>query len=401
MTPDEPIDDAIRSLLSTLVRIPSRPGEDDLGPVQEAMAGWLRAHGLSPRALRGPAGRPLGLYAECRGSLGGPWVVLDATLDTAGFGDPARWTHPPTSGVELDGWLHGRGSADSKAGAALFAALLAQWSARDPGLWAGRLGVLFDLDEHSGAFGGAHAFFDEPDASGRPPRPDVVVIGYPGDDAIVTGSRGFVRARVQLAGVAAHSGGTTERGVNAVDRAAALARDLAARPLDGADPLLGLPPQLTLTGIAGGGPGFSQVPDHCEVRLDLRLTTRFDDAAARATVRQAVAEADRACPTAPASRIDWLDGWPAYRVHDDHPMVQALQAASAAEYGLPCPTRVVGPSNIGNYLASLGVPALCGFGPRGMAIHATDERVWLPSLGPVRRVYDGALRRLFGTAAPG
>jgi Peptidase family M20/M25/M40 len=37
------------------------------------------------------------------------------------FGDEAAWTYPPASGQIAAGWLHGRGSADSKAGAAIFA----------------------------------------------------------------------------------------------------------------------------------------------------------------------------------------------------------------------------------------------------------------------------------------
>jgi hypothetical protein len=50
--------------------------------------------------------------------------VPDATLDTAGFGNPESGRHAPTAAVVDGGWLHGRGSADSKAGLALFAHLL-------------------------------------------------------------------------------------------------------------------------------------------------------------------------------------------------------------------------------------------------------------------------------------
>lgn len=384
---DAPVD-TIVALLSELVRTPSRASSDDLDGVSQVMQRWFTHQGLAHRVLQGSDGRALGLYAEAQGARPGPWLMLNATLDTADFGDAGRWTHPPTSAVVADGWLHGRGSADSKAGAALFAHLLAAWAKKDVERWAGRLGVLFDLDEHSGGFGGARAFFD------NPPRPDVVVIGYPGDDRIVTGGRGFVRARLQVAGVAAHSGAATERGVNAVQRATSLAQVLATLPLAGADPLLGLPPQLTLVGIDGGGPGYSQVPDATALRIDLRLTPSFDDAAARRAVAQAVAQHDRAWPQAAATHIDWLPGWPAYRVADEHFMVQALRQASAQELGTPLPTQVVGPSNIGNYLASLGVPALCGFGPQGQGIHATDERVRLDSLAPVWRIYRGALERV-------
>lgn len=394
MTADAPLE-SIVELLARLVQTPSRAGEDDLAPVAACITQWFSARGLAFRPLRSATGAPLGLYAECRGGRpGGPWVVLDATLDTAGFGDPAAWAHPPTSAHVAGGWLHGRGSADSKAGVALFAHLLQAWATADRSAMAGRLGVLFDLDEHSGGFGGARAFFGTPLGDEPPPRPDIVVIGYPGDDQIVTGGRGFLRARLQVAGIAAHSGATGERGLNAIDRAVQLAGALAALPLPGPDALLGLPPQLTLTGIDGGGPGFSQVPDHCELRLDLRLTAAFDDAAARALLTQATQAADAAHPRAVATRIEWVDGWPPYRVPDAHPMVAALQAASAREHGTPLPTQVVGPSNIGNYLAGLGVPALCGFGPRGEGIHATDERVALDSIAPVWRIYQRALREL-------
>ena len=34
--------------------------------------------------------------------------------------------YPPTSGQIADGWLHGRGSNDSKAGAAIFARIAAR-----------------------------------------------------------------------------------------------------------------------------------------------------------------------------------------------------------------------------------------------------------------------------------
>ena len=339
MTADVPLE-SIVELLARLVQTPSRAGEDDLAPVAGCITQWFEARALPYRALRAADGAPLGLYAECRGGRpSGPWVVLDATLDTAGFGDPAAWAHPPTSAHVAAGWLHGRGSADSKAGVALFAHLLQAWAAADRRAMAGRLGVLFDLDEHSGGFGGARAFFGTPLGDEPPPRPDIVVIGYPGDDQIVTGGRGFLRARLQVAGIAAHSGATGERGLNAIDHAVQLAGALAALPLPGPDALLGLPPQLTLTGIDGGGPGFSQVPDRCELRLDLRLTAAFDDATARALLTQAVRMADAAHPRAAATRIDWIDGWPPYRVPDTHPMVAALQAASAAEHGAPLPTH--------------------------------------------------------------
>jgi len=402
MDPGVPLD-SIVALLQALVRIPSRAVEDDLAPVARCIEQWFVARGLRHRVLRADSGTLLGLYAEVQGTRGpGPWTVLDATLDTADFGALDSWRHSPTSALVEDGWLHGRGSADSKAGVALFAHLLQDFAA-SPDAVAGRIGVLFDCDEHSGRFGGARAFFDRPfdDRAAGAPRPDGVVIGYPGMDAIVNGCRGFLRARVRVHGVAAHSGATQERGVNAVARAADLCVSLQALGLPGARSPFPLPPQLTVTGIRGGGDGYSQVPDVCELRVDVRLTPDFDDAAARNALAAAVQRADATRGPARASDIEWIDGWPAYQVPPSHPLAAAMQRAAQLELGVEVPTAVVGPSNIGNYLASLGVPALCGFGVVAEGVHAANERVELASVAPVYRIYRDALQRLHGAGADG
>jgi len=395
MAVPDPGVESIIELLAALVRTPSRAGEDTPAAVASCLERWFDARALPYRRLRGPGAEPLGLYAEVRGQRpDGFWIVLDATLDTAGFGNPATWSHGPTEAVQRDGWLYGRGSADSKAGVALFAHLLQEWAAPGRAPFAGRFGVLFDLDEHSGRFGGARAFFDLPHDGQPPPRPDGVIIGYPGIDHIVTGGRGFVRACVAVPGIAAHSGATRERGLNAIERGVALAQALLDVPLPLADGRFGLAPQLTLTGMQGGGTSFSQVPDLCELRLDLRLTPGFDDAAARSLVEDALRRHDARYAAAAPCSVQWLPGWPAYRVDDAHPMVLGLQEAARTVLGQPLPTKVVGPSNIGNYLATLQVPALCGFGVRGRNIHAADECIELASIDPVYRIYRELLHRL-------
>ena len=379
-------------LLRALVRIPSRAGEDDLGPIALFLEEWLARRGVVVRTLAGDSGARLGVYAEATGAASGPWTVLNATVDTAGFGDLSTWTFPPSS-AEIDGgWLHGRGSADSKAAVAIFSHLLLEMLGRTD--FAGRIGVLFDCDEHSGRFGGAHAFFDRPHEGREPPRPDGVLIGYPGIDRIVNGCRGFLRSVLTIHGIAAHSGSSRQRGVNAISRAFELGRRLESLTLPPPTEAFPLPPQLTITGMHGGSQAFSQVPDLCELRLDMRLTPSFSLEPARKAIEEAVAAFDASSPQAAATAIDWHGGWPAYQLAADHALVQAMQQAARDELEAEIPTAVVGPSNIGNYLASLGVPALCGFGVRAEGIHAANERIALDSIEPVYRVYRNALNRL-------
>src|SRR6266700_2361384 len=176
--------------------------------------GWP-AHGLAPRRLAGPGGETAALVCEVTGDRPGPRYVLDACLDTAPFGDEAAWTYPPVSGEIDEGWLHGRGSSDSKTGASIFAHIAARLPRTR---LAGSLVLLFDIDEHTGRFGGARAYFEGP---GSPGSVDGVMIGYPGLGHVVTGGRGVLRARLAVHGVASHSGGRAVT-QNAITKAAGL-----------------------------------------------------------------------------------------------------------------------------------------------------------------------------------
>lgn len=381
---------SVTELTRQLIRIPSRGGLDPYEPILELLEGWLAGRGLTPRRLHDQAGSPVALVCDLDGGRPGPRYVLDACLDTAPFGDEDAWTYPPTSGTVADGWLHGRGSSDSKVAVAAFAHLLARLRGQ-AGRLHGSLTLLADLDEHTGGFAGARRYFQAPDAHG-----DVagVYIGYPGPDDIVVGSRGFWRATITVHGTAGHSGGRSVPTGNAVEKAARLAADLTGRPLDS---IVGdgfpLPPQLTITAVHGGQ-GFTIVPDRCEVGVDVRLTPTFDAAAAGELVAAAVADADRRWPTGRSTTVAVAESWPAYRLPPDSPLAATLRGAAARAMGRPVGQKLSGPSNIGNYLAALGIPATAGFGVGYRALHGTDERIQLTTLPGVLQAYQDAVLAL-------
>jgi succinyl-diaminopimelate desuccinylase len=380
--------DSVVGLTRELVRIPSRAGTDPYDPVLKCMASWLAGHGMRPRRLPGPGGETVALMCEISGGRPGPRYVLDACLDTAPFGDEAVWAYPPVSGKIADGWLHGRGSADSKAGAAIFAHVAARLVPVG-GQLAGSLVLLFDADEHTGGFGGARAYFEGP---GAPGRVDGVMIGYPGPDHLVTGGRGVLRAQLHAHGIAGHSGGRAAT-PNAITKAAALVSSLAAAELPtGAEPSFPLLPRLTVTEI-GGGAGYSAVPDLCTVKVDVRLTPAFDAAAAEALLRSLAGEVDAAWPGTEPTRIQVTMCWPPYRLGDDSPLKTALLAV-ARRVGLSPAAKIAGPSNIGNYLAGLGIEATAGFGVEYQGLHGTDERIRIDSIPPIQAAYHQACMAL-------
>ncbi|TYC08747.1 M20 family metallopeptidase [Actinomadura syzygii] len=351
------------------------------------MESWLADHDLPYRRLNGPEQTPVALVSEIVGDRPGPRYVLDACLDTAPFGDETAWTFPPTSAEITDGWMHGRGSADSKVGAATFAHLAARLHVA--GGFAGSLVLLFDVDEHSGGFGGAKSYFDGPDA---PAHVEGVMIGYPGAEHVIVGGRGVLRAHVHVRGIAGHSGGS-KTVPSAIAKAADLVTALHAAQLPatgGGD--FPLPGKVTVTAI-NGGEGFSAVADLCVLNVDLRLTPSFPDQMAAGLLQAQTSTVDRSWPGTPATRIEISTRWPQYALPASSPLRTALLDAARA-VGLAPTAKVAGPSNIGNYLAGLGIPATAGFGVDYLALHGTDERIRLDTIPQIQAAYHQALLAL-------
>lgn len=380
--------DAVVKLTRELVRIPSRGGVDSYDPVLDYMSAWLSEHGLACRRLTGQGGTTVALTCEVTDCLPGPRYVLDACLDTAPFGDEAAWTFPPSSGEITGGWLHGRGSSDSKAGAAIFAHIAVRFRST-PGQMRGSVVLLFDVDEHTGSFGGAKAYFE---GAGAPSRVDGVMIGYPGLDHVVTGGRGVLRARLHVHGVAGHSGGSRTI-PSAIAKAATLIQELEASSLPGpVGSEFPLPAKLTVTAI-NGGEGYSTVPDLCTFNVDVRLTPALDDRAALDLLRTTAADVDSAWPGTQPTHVELTTRWPAFALDEREPLRAALLTAASAA-GVSATAKVAGPSNIGNYLAGLGIPATAGFGVDYRGLHGTDERIALESIPPVQAAYHQTLLAL-------
>jgi succinyl-diaminopimelate desuccinylase len=292
-----------------------------------------------------------------------------------------------TSAVIENGWLFGRGTADSKAAVAIFAHIAARLREQASELH-GTLTLLYDADEHTGRFGGAKQYFTGPDAPADVADLAGVMIGYPGLSKVVIGGRGFLRAKLTVRAEAGHSGGSHEpEGGNAIEKAAVLIRALMRHRLPAPlDPDLGLPANLSVTEVRGGQ-GYTVIPDRCELLVDVRLTRTFDAGAALRLLESTVATVDRRKPTARATSVTYEESWPAYRLHNSAPVRLALVQAGAQQLPDAPQPKVAGPSNIGCYLASLDIDATAGFGVAYRGLHGTDERIELSTIPPVQATY--------------
>ncbi len=111
----------------------------------------------------------------------------------------------------------------------------------------------------------------------------------------------------------------------------------------------------------------------------------------------AAAEVDAAWPGTRPTDVEVTTCWPAFALGEHEPSRAAL--LTSAYSAVVCPSaKVAGPSNIGNYLPGLGVPATAGFGVEYRRLHGTDEQIALGSIPLVQVAYHHALLTLLPQA---
>lgn len=402
--------DSIVAFTAQLVKIPAQGGIDQPRPMLQAISAWLTDRGVNHRLLLATptAGAstaaaksavasstvalpdPVAVVIEIQGALPGPTYCFDACVDTAPAGNLASWTKPPFAALIEDGWLYGRGAADSKVAVSILCHLALEFQKRREQMH-GKLTILLDGDEHTGRFGGVKEYIAKVE------KPDGLVICYPGNDRIAVGARGFYRVSISVPGFAQHAGSSQPVKDSAVTKAVLLASKLAAIALPKeADKDFYFGPKLTITAINGGS-GFAQVPDLCTINVDVRLTPSFTAADARVLIKQVVDEVDGVGVNGSANgavtnakkvcTVNEEESWPPYKLAADHPLVASFIAAASDAHGRTLTSFVCGPSNIGCYLSALEVPATCGFGVNFRGLHAADEAIEIASILPVVNSY--------------
>ena len=191
----------------------------------------------------------------------GPCFAFNSHMDTVPAG--GGWTSDPFRLTERDGKLFGRGACDAK-GPVVAMVEAGRLLASQRDLWRGTLVLMFVADEEIDG-GGSRAL------AKQAPKPDLIVIGEPTNNAVYAAHKGCLRPFIRAKGKAAHSG-RPELGVNAILAASHLIsisdeRDRVLRTQT--HPLVGHA-SLTVTRIAGGI-ADNVVPDNCELVLDRRL----------------------------------------------------------------------------------------------------------------------------------
>lgn len=385
------------AFLQALVRFPSTRGNES--PLQDWMARELAGRGYavdrftladvplashpkaSPMVEADPA-RSMQVVAAHRASdPTGRSLILQGHIDVVPAGPEEMWTHPPYAAVVRDGWLHGRGAHDMKAGVACM--VFAMDAIRAAGLEPAADVYLQTVTEEESTGNGALATLL------RGYRAEAALIPEPTGHTITRCHTGTLWFRLRVRGVPVHVA-VAQDGSNAILSAMHLIRALQAHTAElnraaKAHPWFGAVPDPIKfnPGIIRGGDWASSTPAWCEVDCRIGLLPGSDVAEAMSAVERCVADAARGDAFLANNRpeVEWhgfqADG---YVLEPGTEAERVLAEAHAAVHGGAMPERrSTAVNDTRFYGLYFGIPGLC-YGPKGEGAHAFDERTSLADL---------------------
>lgn len=370
--------DAMIALLKEVVDIDSgsynKAGTDAVGAAFER---FFASQGIPvervKQSVHGDCLRATPAWDGPAGNAGGN-IVLMGHRDTV-FPDGEVARRPFTI---IDGIATGPGVADMKAGLVMNAFVLAAF-AKFGGAPAPLVG-LYTADEEIGSPEGRKVIEDE----ARKAR--VVFNSEPGrlTGNVVTGRKGGVFMAFSVTGKAAHSGGSFQDGVSAIEELA--------RKIQAIHALTDLDRGITLNvGLIKGGQSVNTVAPWAEGEIDLRYVEPADRDDIMARI-QRIIDTAHVPGTKAELRIKGeflpLNQTPAARRLFD------TYVRAAADSGLKVEGEFSGGCADSGFTAALGTPTICSVGPVGGKAHSPEEFLRIDTMVPRAQACARAILRL-------
>jgi glutamate carboxypeptidase len=301
-------------------------------------------------------------------------IVLMGHRDTV-FPDGEATRRPFTI---RDGVAYGPGVADMKAGLVMNCFVLAAF-AKFGGSPAPLVG-LFTGDEEIGSPEGRAVI----EAEAR--RARVVFNSEPGrvSGNVVTGRKGGVFMGFRITGKAAHSGGSFQDGISAIEELA--------RKVQAIHALTDLDRGITLNvGLVSGGQSVNTVAPWAEGQIDLRYVdpTDKDDLLAAITgiIKRSFVPGTSAELKINGEFLPLTQTPAAKRLFE-------IYVDAAADTGFKTDGEFTGGCADSGFTAGVGTPTICAVGPVGGKAHSPDEFLRLDSMVPRAQACARAILRL-------
>jgi acetylornithine deacetylase len=258
-----------RAMVERLIAFNTVSRDSNLGLI-EWTRDYLAKLGARTRLTHDASGKKANLFATL-GDSERPGLILSGHTDVVPV-DGQNWDTDPFKGVERDGKLYARGSADMKG---FVGVALTQAPKFLEALNAGRLDAplhyALSYDEEVGCIG-VRGLIRDLEENGI--RPAGCVVGEPTSMQPIIAHKGMNRFRCTVRGREAHSSYVTH-GVNAIEYAARLVvyiRQIADRlaEFEKRDYGFTVPYTTLSTGLIRGGIASNVIPKECEFQFDMR-----------------------------------------------------------------------------------------------------------------------------------
>ena len=312
-----------------------------------------------------------------------------------------KWRHgSPFSGAIERGWIYGRGTADMKGSiASLLLAIRALRATRT----APRMNVeiSFTADEETDSALGTGWLVHH-----VPLKPDYAIVMEGGEGRMVCcGHNGTLWLEVIVQGKAAH-GSLPQRGINALEKMAALVRAFDTYKRSLARRIWRAPegkihrPTVNLGGVfhCGEGAKINTVPAHASFTVDRRVLPIENHAAAERELREFIARAARQIPQCRITIRKISENFACFS-EPTHPIFGALA---------DCVTRVrkqeatfsasTGFNDMHFFSHHLKIPTI-GYGPGGEDYHGVNERAKVKELLASAKIYAELLASFAGESS--
>ena len=396
--------------LQKLVRLSTvNPPGENYDPITAILVAELKALGLTARRYPIPAAvlkasLPPEQHVHPRFNVLGKLPVPSAkkTIHINAHYDvvpvSGRWQHGnPFSGAIEDGWIYGRGTSDMKGSiASLLMALQALRATRSTPRM--NLEVSFTADEETDSLLGTGWLVQN-----APIRPDYAIVMEGGEgNRVCCGHNGTAWLEVIVHGRAAH-GSLPERGVNALEKMAALVR-----ALDGYKRILArrtwrtpegkiMRPTINVGGVfsCGEGAKINTVPAHASFTIDRRVLAIDNHAAADRELRGFLRAAARRIPQCRITIRSVSENYSCFS-EPKHPFFAAMAGVVGRVRKEKAGFNVsTGFNDMHFFSHYLKIPTL-GYGPGGEKEHAVDERTQVKELLASAKIYAELLTTFAG-----
>ena len=370
--------DAMISLVAAFVNIDSgsydKAGVDAVGA---QLRGFLTSHDIGFEVLTNEHfGDAIRAGVGNGAGTGNAPILLMGHRDTV-FGQGEAVRRPFRI---ADGTASGPGCADMKAGLAINAfviAALKRFAAAPAPVTA-----LFTADEEIGSPSSKELIMKEARAARAVFNSEP---GRPGG-GVVTGRKGGIFMRLDVAGKAAHAGNNYADGISAIEELAQKIIRLHA--------VTDLPNGISCNvGTIGGGQTVNTIAPSASAEVDLRFIRPADRTTAMAKIEAIVAESFVPGTRAKLEITGEFDPMVAseasQRLYDHY-------AACAAALGQTVEPMFAGGCSDAGFASSAGAPTICAVGPIGGRAHSPEEYLEVDSILPRAQALALAIMRLGG-----